>query len=103
HVSRPMAEIVGSLMPELKTDLARLVAIPSISAPNYPEPPPPPLLKAYEEVVRLCSDAGVRILDPLVLPNTAPVVLGEIPAPDAAPTVLLYSHYAPAPGREHAQ
>jgi cysteinylglycine-S-conjugate dipeptidase len=84
-------------MPELKTDLARLVAIPSISAPLYPEATHPALLEAYDEVVRLCRDAGARILDPLELPNTAPVVMGEIPAPDGAPTVLLYSHYDVVP------
>jgi hypothetical protein len=43
-------------MPELETDLARLVAIPSISAPLYPEATHPPLLEAYDEVVRLCRD-----------------------------------------------
>lgn len=34
------------------------------------------------------EDAGA-----LELPGTAPVVTGHIPAPDGAPTVLLYSHY----------
>jgi hypothetical protein len=92
-VSRPITGVVGSLMPELKADLARLVAIPSISGPNYPDATHASLRDAYEEVVRLCRDAGVRILDPLELPNTAPVVMGEIPAPDGAPTVLLYGHY----------
>ena len=72
-------------MPEVKTDLARLVAIPSTSAPLYPEATHPALLEAYDEVVRLCRDAGARILDPLELPNTAPVVMGEIEAPDGAP------------------
>jgi acetylornithine deacetylase/succinyl-diaminopimelate desuccinylase-like protein len=96
-VSRPIAEIVGSLMPGLKADLARLVAIPSISAPNYPEATHAPLRDVYEEVVRLCRYAGFRILDPLELPNTAPVVMGEITAPDGAPTVLLYGHYDVVP------
>jgi cysteinylglycine-S-conjugate dipeptidase len=90
-------------MPELKADLARLVAIPSISAPNYPEATHPPLLKAYDEVVALCRDAGVRILDPLELPDTAPVVMGEIPAPEGAPTVLLYSHYDVVPVGDEAK
>ncbi len=102
-MSRPIAEIVGSLMPELKADLARLVAIPSISAANYPEPTHPALLEAYEEVVRLCRDAGVRILDPLELPNTATAVTGEIPAPDGAPTVLLYGHYDVVPVGDEAK
>ena len=29
--------------------------------------------RRYEEVVALCRDAGVRMLDPLELPDTAPV------------------------------
>ena len=45
-----------------------------------------------------CSATPARpILDPLELPDTAPVVLGEIAAPDGAPTVLLYSHYDVVP------
>jgi acetylornithine deacetylase/succinyl-diaminopimelate desuccinylase-like protein len=84
-------------MPQLKSDLARLVAVPSISAQGYPESTRPALLEAYEDVVELCRDAGVRILEPLELPGTAPVVMGEIPPPDGAPTVLLYSHYDVVP------
>ena len=99
----PTAETVRSLMPQLKADLARLVAIPSVSAPNYPEATRPALLEAYEDVVTLFRDAGVRILDPLELPDTAPVVMGEIPAPPGAPTVLLYSHYDVVPVGDEAK
>jgi acetylornithine deacetylase/succinyl-diaminopimelate desuccinylase-like protein len=84
-------------MPQLKSDLARLIAIPSISEPNYPEATHGPLLEAYEAVVELLGDAGATILDPLKLPGTAPVVLAEVPAPPGAPTVLLYSHYDVVP------
>jgi hypothetical protein len=38
---RPLAETVAELMPGLQSDLARLVAIPSISSPGYPEPRQP--------------------------------------------------------------
>jgi len=93
----PLAETVSALLPQLKSDLARLVAIPSISAPNYPEETHQHLHEAYEAVVELCRDAGVTMLDPLELPGTAPVVMGEIPAPPGAPTVLLYSHYDVVP------
>jgi acetylornithine deacetylase/succinyl-diaminopimelate desuccinylase-like protein len=92
-----IAPVVAAGMPQLKSDLARLVAIPSISAPNYPEQTHAPLLDAYEAVAELFRAAGVRVLDPLQLPGTAPVVLGEIPAPEGAPTVLLYSHYDVVP------
>jgi acetylornithine deacetylase/succinyl-diaminopimelate desuccinylase-like protein len=88
---------VPSLMPQLKADLSRLVAIPSISAPNYPEATHEQLGEAYEATAELFRDAGVTIVDPLVLPGTAPVLMGEIPAPDGAPTVLLYSHYDVVP------
>ena len=98
-----MAETGAALMPQLRSDLARLVAIPSISAPNYPEATHAPLLEAYEEVVSLFRDAGARMLHPLELPDTAPVVLGEVPAPEGAPTVLLYSHYDVVPVGEEAK
>jgi acetylornithine deacetylase/succinyl-diaminopimelate desuccinylase-like protein len=84
-------------MPQLKSDLGRLVAIPSISAPKYPAETRPQLREAYDAVVELFRDAGARILQPLELPGTAPVVMAEIPAPDGAPTVLLYSHYDVVP------
>jgi cysteinylglycine-S-conjugate dipeptidase len=80
-------------MPRLKDDLARLVAIRSVSAPRFPESTHGPLLEAYEAVAELFRDAGVGDVRPLELPGTAPIVTGEIPAPDGAPTVLLYSHY----------
>lgn len=97
------AERVRLLMPQLRADLARLVAIPSISAPGYPEETHAPLRGAYDEVASLFGDAGVTIGDPLELPGTAPVVMGEIPAPPGAPTVLLYSHYDVVPVGEEAK
>jgi acetylornithine deacetylase/succinyl-diaminopimelate desuccinylase-like protein len=90
--SRRMAETVSRLLPGLRYDLERLVAIPSISSPGYPEPRQP-ILDAYELVCALLRDAGVQNVGTLELPDTAPVITGEIPAPGDAPTVLLYSHY----------
>jgi len=96
-VSTPSADTISALMPALQADLARLVAIPSISAPQYPAETHGVLAEAYDEVARLFAGAGVTILDPLVLPDTAPALIGEIPAPPGAPTVLLYSHYDVVP------
>jgi cysteinylglycine-S-conjugate dipeptidase len=96
-MTTPSAEKIGALMPELRSDLARLVAIPSVSAPKYPAETHAVLAEAYDEVARLFRETGVTILDPLVLPDTAPALIGEIPAPPGAPTVLLYSHYDVVP------
>lgn len=86
-------ERVAALMPALTRDLAQLVAIPSVSAPGFPASTHEPLLEAYEAVAALFRDAGVQDVRAIELPDTAPVVAGEIPAPPGAPTVLLYSHY----------
>ena len=91
-----------SLLEGLKQDLAELVAIPSISAAGYPEPTRPQLLAAFEHVTELFRAAGVQNLGSLDLPDTAPVLTGEIPAPDGAPTVLLYSHYDVVPAGDEA-
>jgi acetylornithine deacetylase/succinyl-diaminopimelate desuccinylase-like protein len=80
---------VHRLIPELRSDLARLVAIPSVSVPGIVDEP---LLEAHDLVAHLFADAGVEV-GRLDLPDTAPVVVGHIDAPPGAPTVLLYSHY----------
>jgi cysteinylglycine-S-conjugate dipeptidase len=88
-----MAETVGSLMPALREELARLVAIPSISAWDFPQETRPALVDCYEALLPLFREAGVDKLDALELPNTAPVLRGEIEGPAGAPTLLLYGHY----------
>jgi acetylornithine deacetylase/succinyl-diaminopimelate desuccinylase-like protein len=88
-MGRPTAEVVSGLIPGLREDLARLVAIPSISVPGRIDQA---LLDAFEETSALFAGAGVEV-GRLDLPDTAPVVCGSIPAPPGAPTVLLYSHY----------
>jgi cysteinylglycine-S-conjugate dipeptidase len=84
---------VPELMPALRSELARLVAIASVSAPGYPEATHPRLHDAFALLLELFGSAGVQDLRALDLPDTAPVLTGDIPAPDGAPTVLLYSHY----------
>src|SRR6476620_2616626 len=94
-------ESVPALMPQLVRDLAQLTAIPSISVAGYPEPSPP-LVEAHALVVELLRDAGMQNLAALDLPDTAPVLTGEIPAPEGAPTVLLYSHYDVVPAGDES-
>ncbi len=88
--------VVG-LMPQLRAELALLVAIPSVSGTGYPPETHAELIAARDLVVELLEGAGVQGIHSLELPDTAPVVIGEIPAPEGAPTVLLYGHYDVVP------
>jgi acetylornithine deacetylase/succinyl-diaminopimelate desuccinylase-like protein len=94
---------VASTMHQLTQDLARVVAIPSVSAPDYPEETRPALLEAHELILDLLHDAGVEELDSHRLPKTAPFITGEIPAPAGAPTVLLYGHYDVVPAGDESK
>ena len=85
-----IAERVRLLMPQLKTELLRLARIRSIAFPGFPTGP---LREAYDAVAHLFQDAGVGRMKVLSLPDTPPILTGEIPAPDGAPMVLLYAHY----------
>ena len=86
---------VRSHMPELVSELVQLVDMPSISHLDHM---PPALLEARDFVVALLRSAGVDDIETLSLPDTAPVIVGSIPAPEGAPTVLLYAHYDVVPG-----
>jgi acetylornithine deacetylase/succinyl-diaminopimelate desuccinylase-like protein len=97
------ATAISALMPRLQEDLARLVAIPSVSAPDYPEETRPALLEAHEVILELLQEAGVEELDSHRLPKTAPFVTGEVPAPAGAPTVLLYGHYDVVPAGDESK
>ncbi|WP_172385442.1 M20/M25/M40 family metallo-hydrolase [Streptomyces sp. MNP-20] len=86
-----LATTVDGLMDGLHADLVRLSSIPSIAFPGFPSGP---VEEAHDLVAALLRDAGVPAVERIDLPDTAPVVYGEIPPPDpGAPTVLLYGHY----------
>lgn len=92
--SGTIAETVDRLMPQLTSELVRLSRIPSISEPGFPAGP---VHEASAVVVELLRSAGLRNVGTLDLPDTHPIVTGEIPAPAGAPTVLLYGHYDVVP------
>lgn len=93
------ARRVRALMPELRRDLEDLVRIPSVSVPGVIDQP---LLAAFELTSKLFEQAGVRV-DRIDLPDTAPLLVGDIPAPPGAPTVLLYSHYDVVPAGDESE
>jgi acetylornithine deacetylase/succinyl-diaminopimelate desuccinylase-like protein len=86
----------AALMPELLTDLERLVGIPSVAFPGYP---PEPVHRMADEALRLFREAGFASAEQQEVPAGYPPVYGEIPGPEGAPTVMLYAHYdvQPAP------
>src|SRR5262245_10783255 len=89
-----LASAVDALMPQLKKDLMQLSRIPSISESSYPAKP---VHDACTMVSRLLKGAGLQNVKTLDLPETHPIVTGDIPAPPDAPTVLLYGHYDVVP------
>lgn len=103
--SRPssdMAARVSQLMPQLTSELSDLIAIPSVSEVGYPESTHAELLRARDFIAGLLADAGCTTVDNLELPDTAPIIVAEIPAPEGAPTVLLYSHYDVVPAGDES-
>src|SRR6478752_5982396 len=92
------AAVVAGLMPALREDLEALSRIPSIAFPGFD---PGPLHEAHDMVAALLREAGAEV-STLSLPDTAPCVIGEIPAPPGAPTVLMYSHYDVVPAGDES-
>jgi acetylornithine deacetylase/succinyl-diaminopimelate desuccinylase-like protein len=99
RAKQPISSAVRKLMPELKADLARLIRIPSVAFPGFPLEP---VLECHDVVVEMLRDAGVTKIETLKLPEVAPVIIGDLPGPKGAPTVLLYSHYDVVPMGEES-
>ncbi|WP_320668950.1 M20/M25/M40 family metallo-hydrolase [Patulibacter defluvii] len=74
----------------LQDDLERLVRLPSVAFPGFP---PAPVREAADLTAALLADAGLEGVTQIDVPDAAPAVFAEIPAPPGAPTVVLYAHY----------
>ncbi|MER7756726.1 dipeptidase [Kitasatospora sp. NPDC097643] len=88
---QPLADAVRSLMDRARTDLAELVAFPSVADPRqFP-------VEECEKAARWVADAfaaeGLTNVQLLDTPDGTQSVYAELPGPEGAPTVLLYSHY----------
>jgi acetylornithine deacetylase/succinyl-diaminopimelate desuccinylase-like protein len=80
---------VASLMPEIRRDLEALVHIPSVSFPDFD---PEHVRRSAEATRQILQASGMdaRIIE---VSGAHPAVLGSLPAPTGAPTVLLYAHH----------
>ncbi|MFB7613724.1 dipeptidase [Kitasatospora sp. NPDC056181] len=86
-----LARRIAGLMPRAKTDLAELVAIPSVADPR--QYPPEKCREAAEWVAAAFGEAGLRDVHLEETPDGSHAVIGHRPPPPGAPTVLLYCHY----------
>ena len=91
NATSELKDRVGSLMPRARKDLAALVACKSVADPR--QFPASECKRAAELVIDRFSEAGLKDLHLEETPDGHPSVYGHSPAPDGAPTVLLYCHY----------
>jgi acetylornithine deacetylase/succinyl-diaminopimelate desuccinylase-like protein len=95
----PLASAVRRVLPSVRSDLERLVRIPSVSA----DPAAARHLRASaREVAALLRLAGLPEVDVLTVEGGQPAVLGRRPGPPGAPTVLLYAHHDVQPPGDRA-
>lgn len=85
-----LSDNVQAVLPSVLADLERLITIPSVS--SIPEHAGD-VRVAAETVAELLTGAGVPDVRLLETAGGHPAVYGHIPAPEGAPTVLLYAHY----------
>lgn len=81
---------VAADMPRLKSLLAGLVRMESVSAEGYD---PSKVRSAGEALVGMLADWGYHNTQLLESSTGHPAVFAEKPAPPGAPTLLLYAHY----------
>lgn len=95
-----LAGRIAALMPRAKADLAELVAMPSVADPR--QYPPEHCERAAAWVAEAFAAAGITDVHLARTPDGSQAVLGHRPAPQGAPTVLLYSHYDVQPPLDDA-
>lgn len=83
----------------LRTDLEALVRIPSVSNAEFDQAH---VAASADAVVALLRGAGLDDVQVLSVPSGAPAVVGRRPAPEGAPTVLLYAHHDVQPPGDDA-
>ena len=93
-----LAAAVRDVLPGVRADLEDLVRIESVWAdPNRRGE----VQRSAEAVAELLRSAGFPEVD-IVAEGGAPAVIARYPAPDGAPTVLLYAHHDVQPEGDHA-
>lgn len=85
-----LAAAVSGDFPRIRSELERLVRIPSVSAAGFDDAPVRECAQAASDILEQSGVGNLRLLDQA---GSHPAVFGEIPARAGGPTVLLYAHY----------
>ncbi|MGX9293376.1 M20/M25/M40 family metallo-hydrolase [Tsukamurella paurometabola] len=88
---RSLQDTVENLMDKARSDLAELVAHPSVH--DSPEFGAEPNTASAAWVAQAFAAAGIENIEQITTSDGSIAVVGHTPAPDGAPTVLLYSHH----------
>ncbi|MFY0409609.1 dipeptidase [Solicola sp. PLA-1-18] len=95
----PLADAVERVLPSVLSDLVDLVRIESVWAdPSRHDE----VHRSADAVATLLRDAGFPEVD-VVDEGGGPAVIARHPAPEGAPTVLLYAHHDVQPEGDHAR
>jgi acetylornithine deacetylase/succinyl-diaminopimelate desuccinylase-like protein len=86
----------AAMMPTIKVELDRMVAVPSVAFPGYP---PEPVQQMADTVLGLFKDVGIANAALQEVPTGYPPIYGTLEGPPGSPVVMLYAHYdvQPAP------
>ena len=93
-----LAARVADLMPGVRADLEALTRIPSVSLDSFDQQH---VEDSAEAVADLLRAEGLET--EIVREGGRPAVIGHLPAPEGAPTVLLYAHHDVQPPGDDAE
>ncbi|BCL79759.1 dipeptidase [Ktedonobacteria bacterium brp13] len=100
RLNEELRQAIHEAMPGVLEDLRRLVRVPSIANAGYPRETVTESAQVTADILTAAGLQQVRVLD---IPGGYPAVYGEIPAPEGAPTVLLYAHHDVQPAGDEAE
>ncbi|HEY7468215.1 MAG TPA: M20/M25/M40 family metallo-hydrolase [Acidimicrobiia bacterium] len=99
-MSDDLRAAVAAEMPRLQDLLADLVRLRSVSAPGYDKGV---VRAAAERIAGMLEEMGYQGTQLLEADGGNPAIFAEIPAPEGAPTLLLYAHYDVQPPGPEAE
>ncbi len=95
--SEALASRISELMPGVRSDLEALTRIPSVSLDSFDQQH---VDDSAQAVADLLSAEGMDVR--IVREGGRPAVIGHLPGPEGAPTVLLYAHHDVQPPGDQA-